>query len=1411
MSLLDSLLKRFKRGSEPQKAAPVGQRAASDAPYLTMRDLPEKSLNSVPEARWPPFPRAVEAVSSRAIIDSQADLIRSLCRVTPLSEKEIDDFLLPCIVSLAEFVHLLPASQYDHHMGTGGLFGHSLEVAYYAVNGAKSRIFDVTESPEKAHLNRSRWILASALCGLVHDIGKAVTDMFVTSESDQAVWYPRQETLAHWLRRKSLSSYYVSWKQNRENNRHQTASVEYAHEVIPQATYNFLSAAGNSRIEQEIRDAVLNSAASKGHPLCELLAMADVYSCKVDKERRKGIDPKSFYVSSPVAESVVDGLRDLIKDGTWKVNEPGGRVFVTNAGCFVVWTNLDDLINRLVAKDIKAVPREPNVLADVLIDHNVAVPPPEELTTTEGRYWSICPICSANGFLTTLRIDDAKRLYASGIPPFPIVAMVRGMEMSEADKASWIAKNGSLPVAKKPEEAAEEDAYIAGLMASAEQEAVSEQNEEDDEICRWLGLMPAMEIPDDEDEDAAEGPDEEVPDYLLEPPPPELQDYAASIRDPANTKDADAAPVEAVSESAGDKDDEHISKTDPNKPTGQENKIDSGYRIYRNDESKGAQVGDAFLGLMPGGAKAAEKKAAAERAKKERKEPTLGRAAEARQGQPEKPEKPAVASQKISEIAESATDAQLTEKNAEALTSLGNLGELNDGAAVSVPNRDSKDAKTSFRNFFESAMPKRSNLLSKIRKARQSGKAETRETIETTEIPEKTGGSTGISASEADRPDRREPVLNAAAPENAQESARKSSSGETSEKVQPVEPPKSEADTRTEAAEANAGEKADDKAAAKETGTDMAAGQRSRSGRALRSSATDAQRKQTSNAKPKPVRLQSEADAVKAGYLPGEAYFLPEEIFPKSAVPAPWDPNSPLLPKSDGSCVPAVGTTTNDGANAENSTVASNVNSRSEQINTTVAQDVKPKIEASECATDAQHQPQFVPAFPDEGFKDEPFSAENPEFEEDIRVGRAPDVVSQEPPMSVPPPSPEDLAAYAESGANAGDGEDGAWGERDGFSEDQAGLCEADAPSEEAAAAIAEYLPGESADLSESGSADPDVIAEYIPDLPLPDAEDEDNDSSEADSQDSQDSKNIRNGQDGQDCQDKQQVQPAELVQPVQPVQRVQPALSVGKRKTGSRESTKPNAEKKAAFAPLVGQQRTGDPHTSSAKATAFPSEAHRNEPAKTAESSSPDKEKGRRPNAAFAAGDASGRESAVRNEAPSSSAGMPENEFSALLMPDSRFTGPSGKRRSAKRSGSTSARSAEASPFGPAGTPCVHPEDFLPNTSGKRKRGRTVNAGENAAKPKPVSKELRLKAMFEEMKRQMAAGEGPRITEPILPDKLGVRTSADGFIKAAEKDGIPQFLIGTVILGYQPPPILAWDPDRREFILKNRQMPRGA
>lgn len=1414
MSLWDSLLKRFKKNRESEISVPTEETSAEEVPALTMRDLPEKSLDSVPEARWPPFPRAVEAVTSRAIIDSQAELIRSLCRVTPLSEKEIDAVLLPCIVSLAEFVHLLPASQYDHHMGTGGLFGHSLEVAYYAVNGAKSRIFDVTESPEKAHLNRSRWILAAALCGLVHDIGKAVTDIIVTSESDQEVWYPRQETLAHWLRRKKLASYYVSWKQNRENNRHQTASVEYAHAIIPQATYSFLSAAGNIRIEQEIRDAVLNSAASKGHPLCELLSMADVYSCKVDKERRKGIDPKSFYVSSPVAESVVDCLRDLIKDGTWKVNEPGGRVFVTTAGCFVVWTHLDDLINRLVAKDIKAVPREPNVLADILIDHSVAVPPPDELTTTEGRYWSICPICSANGFLTTLRIDDAKRLYASGIPPIPIVAMVRGLELSEDEKASWIAKNGSLPVARKPDEAAEEDAYIAGLMAAADQEVRSEVNRDKDEIYQWLGLMPAEDIPDDEDEEAGEMPEEEVPDYLLDAPPPDLADYAASLRDSAAKSVADTD--ESASETKTQKNDKIESKKDPNRPPYLEQSVNNDCKSNSDSESNDASIGDAFLSLMPGGMKSKGKNLSSDERIRNRTEPTLGATDAQRNDEPCKsvpasapdteaavngPEQTGTealqrgseASVPASKETRGATDAQFTRNCAEKLSCLENLSELSGKADFSPRNGSSKDVKRIFRDFAASSMPKRNALLAKIRSSRKR--------VSSAEDASGVNGNT-----------RTVPVLSAGKAE--------SSTGETFQKVQPVElfvaDPRQVTVSQGASAEdvGNASERSvgAKKVPSKKTESHQCLGSKS-----FKGSATDAQHI-------KPRRLQSEADALKAGYYPGEAYFFPEEVFQKSVAAQPWDPNSPLLPKSDGSPVAQFELSKSKLVNAENTEDSRKSISGADKLSSAVAQgDISEKV-LIEGATDAQLQfscdqdaasdPSY---FPDDGFTSDPFSAENPEFEEEIRFGTDDVDVCQSCSSEnlPPPPSSADYTGYAGIDDEDRYGEDIA-----SMQLEAAALLSVEVPDGEgiengwddtrSRCADASAAPrNTAANVSSFNGKDSETIAEYIPDMPdctIPVQSAPVTADATAENCAIQGTRSSR--------KDGRKVQPVELLR------------SRDMQKQAGGKKKKEKAAKTARF----GQQIPPDTDTGSNKLSisffdALSAAADSSDLAPV--SSSSEKGEGSRPKSDFRQVKPSSTVVESGENVTSSVVDTEEDDFGSSLMPDSRFTEPSGKRRGANRGnagkksgGLETSVSIETDKSDKPKKKAIVPSDgVLPKTNetlGKKKKrvqkSEKVKAGkqtETAEKPKALSKELRLKAMFEEMKRQMSAGSGPWISEPILPDKLGMRTSADGFVKAAEKEGIPLFLIGTVIVGYQPPPILAWDPKRREFILKNREIPR--
>ena len=140
-------------------------------------EIPTEAETDKIDATWPPAPHPVEALSVHDLFRANGKLIRDLCYATTLSEEESEKFLLPVITNLARIVHLTPASEYDHHQGYGGLFTHSLEVAYYAANDAKTTIFDRSASPKDLYMNKRRWILTAVLAALAHDIGKPFTDM----------------------------------------------------------------------------------------------------------------------------------------------------------------------------------------------------------------------------------------------------------------------------------------------------------------------------------------------------------------------------------------------------------------------------------------------------------------------------------------------------------------------------------------------------------------------------------------------------------------------------------------------------------------------------------------------------------------------------------------------------------------------------------------------------------------------------------------------------------------------------------------------------------------------------------------------------------------------------------------------------------------------------------------------------------------------------------------------------------------------------------------------------------------------------------------------------------------------------------------------------------------------------------
>lgn len=179
-------------------------------------------------------------VSLDAVIAYNAGAIRALFAAVGLSQEELDKYLLPTIRRVAAMVHLLPASGGYHHKECGGLFEHSLEVAWKAAqNGKRAYFSDDPANPNKAE-NQRKWLLATVLGALCHDCGKVLSDVVVRDAALTGDKYPAftGTSLAEWLESKGCRRYYVYWKGN--GKEHENQLVHLYRDLIPVETNRYL-------------------------------------------------------------------------------------------------------------------------------------------------------------------------------------------------------------------------------------------------------------------------------------------------------------------------------------------------------------------------------------------------------------------------------------------------------------------------------------------------------------------------------------------------------------------------------------------------------------------------------------------------------------------------------------------------------------------------------------------------------------------------------------------------------------------------------------------------------------------------------------------------------------------------------------------------------------------------------------------------------------------------------------------------------------------------------------------------------------------------------------------------------------------------------------------------------------------
>ena len=378
--------------------------------------------------RYPPFLEGLPFADPHQLLYSQKELVDRIRLSCGLNDLQYRELLEPMLLRYASFVHLLPASEIHHHRGVGGLLRHGLEVAYLALRSSDSVIFSFDDTPQERRLNEPRWRFACCTAGLMHDLGKPITDMTVTDEKGGLEWNPLTENLYDWLRENRLKKYFLHWRPNR-HLKHEEAGILGVESVITPEVKKYLRLRGSTSIIESVLHAVSHTATDE--PLVKIVLKAD--SDSVEKDRLCNCyDPALAMVGLPADRYIFDAIRQLVSSGKWKINVPGGAVLYMKDGTYIDWSFFRDVTALLDEEKIPGIPRSKETVADLIIDSGAGI-----ANVTDGhryRYFEIMPDLSPTVKVLALKIDSIDRIY-SGALPNPLDNLLELREQEETAAA----------------------------------------------------------------------------------------------------------------------------------------------------------------------------------------------------------------------------------------------------------------------------------------------------------------------------------------------------------------------------------------------------------------------------------------------------------------------------------------------------------------------------------------------------------------------------------------------------------------------------------------------------------------------------------------------------------------------------------------------------------------------------------------------------------------------------------------------------------------------------------------------------------------------------------------------------------------------------------------------------------------
>jgi len=303
------------------------------------------------------------------VLDAQALLrvvpadkaISEIWRVSRLSRQVFERDCLRPLHRYAEFVQLLPASEAHHHAHAGGLLAHTLEMVLASMTWRNGRLLPEGSQIEVIDAQRDEWTLVVFYAALLHDIGKALTDLRITwrAKNVEAVrWMPLAGSLLELAQGRANAEYLVEFtsRVERDYGAHSRAAIYLLQHV---ASSEALATLARQPVAFEALNRYL-SGQDKDSLLAQIVREAD----KASVQRALATGSRARFATSravPLVDLLMGALKAMLRDGTaLPLNRSGAAGWVYDGSLWLVAKRVADATRAWIQKyeGDQAVPGE---------------------------------------------------------------------------------------------------------------------------------------------------------------------------------------------------------------------------------------------------------------------------------------------------------------------------------------------------------------------------------------------------------------------------------------------------------------------------------------------------------------------------------------------------------------------------------------------------------------------------------------------------------------------------------------------------------------------------------------------------------------------------------------------------------------------------------------------------------------------------------------------------------------------------------------------------------------------------------------------------------------------------------------------------------------------------------------------